>query len=175
MRVRHPEEGQILKPIISDRKVGLDKIEEYLRSVGGVKASSERILRLVSTPEGYNENRRNRIFYNLEKKKLQLAEYMIINDNNELIAVEGKDEDEIVAKWMAIGKDHPERKVYVSLDAVERAAIGEALALTVYYGEEGLLINGMDLPDYDALVAYDKLEEGEEQKDTSEAKGIERG
>jgi hypothetical protein len=148
-------EIQTLEPIISGRNVHFERVEAFLKDENGVKASSERILGLVGTPEGYDENRGNRIFYNLEGKKLQLTKHMTINDNNELVKIEGKNEKEIVEKWERLPKN---KRVYVSDYAIEKADEGGALFFIVdYVGDDGLLISGVDWPgDVFGRVAYDK-------------------
>jgi hypothetical protein len=153
-------EIQTLEPIISGRNVRFGGIEGFLKDENGVAASSERVLGLVGTPEGYDENKGNRIFYNLEGKKLQLTKYMTINDNNdnELVKIEGKNEKEIVEKWRELRRN---KCVYVSDFAIEKAAEGGALFIYVDYVRDDvwngrLLLDGVDSPDVFGRVAYDK-------------------
>ena len=146
-------EIQTLKPVISDRTVRLDGVEGYLQDRNGVKASSERILGLVSTPDGYEENRGKWIFYNLEGKMLLLTRYMEANDNGKLVEIEGKNEKEIEAKWVELPEN---KRVDVSDRAIEKAARYGVLAIGVDYDHRRLDLDGVDKPDIDAWVAYDK-------------------
>jgi len=151
-------EIQTLKPIISGG-VRFDGIEEFLKDENGVKVSSERILGLVGTPEGYDENRGKQIFYNLEGKKLQLTKRMKINDNNELVKIEGKNEKEIAEEWKKLPKN---KRVFVSDYAIKEVAEGGALLLFVDWpGDvrpgDGFILGGVGRwGDVVGRVAYDK-------------------
>ncbi len=151
-------EIQTLKPVISVNTVRFGEIEDYLKERNGVKVSNERILGLVSTLEGYEEMRGKKtwIFYNLEKKKLQFTKDMEINDNNELIKTEGKNEKEIEGKWENLPRN---KRVHVLDSAIEKAAEGGALVLgirPISYDDGWFVLHAVDGPAFDARLVYDK-------------------
>ncbi len=162
--IRSPLKAHVRSVTVSDDYFHVGKLGGALRSLkrdNKAHVSNARMYEFVSAIDGdFTGNGGELMFHNIERNKLVLSRYMMINDDGQLVRLEKGSFKSEEAAWNAFRVEHPQRAVFVTDKAIADGKKGKRLAFGV--DKYGSWIDSLSSSSVggSAKLIFDKLPDG---------------